>query len=483
MSDLRDRINRLRVGEARPAGETPNEPLRAAAVAPPAAAPAAPKQRPKEQAAYSVQKQKMSLGRDQYQELKRRIHRQLLDALDLTILSEMKEDEVKEQIRTVVMNLLEQAGVTFNKRERDQFVQEIVDEVLGFGPLEPLLHDVTISDILVNGAKQVYVEQFGKLVLTDVEFKDNKHLRHVIDRIVSKVGRHIDESSPMCDARLADGSRVNAIIPPLAVDYPVLSVRKFRTDALSMEELVKYGTLTPEIAEVCAACVNARLNILISGGTGSGKTTMLNIMSGFISHAERIVTIEDSAELQLQQPHVVRLETRPPNIEGKGEVTQYELLINSLRMRPDRIVLGEVRGREALDMLQAMNTGHDGSMCTVHANTPRDALGRLETMVAMGGHDLPQSAVRQQVSSALDIIVQSQRLSDGTRKMIYFTEVLGMEGEIITMQDIFRFERKGLGKDGRVLGEHVPTGVQPRFLDRLRAAGINLSPNLFMPAH
>ena len=476
MSGLRDRIQRLRVGEAHPPAQVieqkPKEPKpqapKAQAVQPP-------------EAQYTAQKQKVSLGREQYQELKRKIHRKLLDALDLSILSELKENEVKEQIRAVVGKLLEQAAVSFNKRERDQFIQEMVDEVMGFGPLEPLLNDPTISDILVNGSKQVYVEIAGKLKLTDVEFKDNVHLRHIIDRIVSTVGRHIDESSPMCDARLADGSRVNAIIPPLAVDYPVLSIRKFRTDALSTEDLLKYGTITEEIAEVCMACVRARLNILISGGTGAGKTTLLNILSAYIGHQERIVTIEDSAELQLQQPHVVRLETRPPNIEGRGQVTQYELLINSLRMRPDRIILGEVRGREALDMLQAMNTGHDGSMCTVHANSPRDALSRLETMVAMGGHDLPASAVRQQISSALDVIIQAARLPDGTRKVIYVTEVLGMEGEIITMQDIFMYERKGVASDGTALGEHRPTGVQPRFLERLRASGLKLNAELFMP--
>jgi pilus assembly protein CpaF len=468
MGTLRERIKKLRTGEREAADEVVTEkPRKAAAKAPSQEQP---------EAQYKVQRQKLSLGRDQYQELKRKIHRKLLDALDLTILNELKEDEVNAQIRSVVAKLLDQGAVSFNKRERDRFIQEIVDEVMGFGPLEPLLHDASISDILVNGAKQVYVEQDGQLFPTDVEFKDNKHLRHVMDRIVSTVGRHIDESSPMCDARLPDGSRVNAIIPPLAVDYPVLSIRKFRTDALSVDEMIGYGTITADIAEVCMACVSARLNVLISGGTGAGKTTMLNILSAYVSHRERIVTIEDSAELQLQQPHVVRLETRPPNIEGKGEVTQYELLINSLRMRPDRIILGEVRGREALDMLQAMNTGHDGSMCTIHANSPRDALS------PMGGHDLPQSAVRQQISSALDIVLQVQRLPDGSRKMIYLSEVLGMEGEIVTMQDIFRFERKGVSRDGTTLGQHVPTGVQPRFVDRLRASGINVSPNLFMPA-
>ncbi len=475
MSSLRDRIKRLR-------GDEPRQAAPAAKEAPKKKVPAKVKKVDQAEVTYSVQKPKRSLGSDNYQELKRKIHRRLLDALDLTILKELKEDEVKEQIRTVVGKLLEQSGVTFNRRERDHFIQEIVDEVLGFGPLEPLLQDPNISDILVNGAKQVYVEQDGKLFLTDVEFKDDTHLRHVMDRIVSTVGRHIDESSPMCDARLPDGSRVNAIIPPLAVDYPVLSIRKFRTDALSVADLVAYGTFTPEIAEVAQACVAARLNVLISGGTGAGKTTLLNIMSAYISHRERIVTIEDSAELQMQQPHVVRLETRPPNIEGKGEVTQYELLINSLRMRPDRIILGEVRGREALDMLQAMNTGHDGSMCTVHANSPRDALSRLETMVAMGGHGLPQSAVRSQISSALDVILQQQRLPDGTRKLTYFTEVLGMEGEVVTMQDIFRYERKGISKDGESLGRHTATGVQPRFLESLRASGFNLDSDLFLPA-
>lgn len=435
-----------------------------------------------QKAIYKGQRAKVSLGREQYQALKRKVHRELLDALDLSILSEMAEDEVKAQIRQVSGKLLEQTGVSFNLRERDQFIQDIIDEVVGFGPLEPLLKDSTISDILVNGAKQVYVEQYGKLVLTDTEFKDDAHLRHVLDRIVSTVGRHIDESSPMCDARLPDGSRVNAIIPPLAVDYPVVSIRKFRREAISMEQLCQYGTISEAIAEVCEACVEARLNILISGGTGSGKTTTLNIMSGYISGDHRIVTIEDSAELQLQQPHVVRLETRPPNIEGEGAVTQYELLINCLRMRPDRIILGEVRGREALDMLQAMNTGHDGSMSTVHANSPRDALTRLETMIAMGGYNLPQKAVRQQIASALDVVIQMQRLPDGSRKLVCLTEVTGMEGEIITMQDVFRFKRTGIAADGTCLGEHIATGVQPRFLERLRAGGITLSPDLFVPS-
>ncbi len=472
MGGIRDRIKRLRDREQQ--GTTATGTKR------PKTPPVAARKQEQAEPDYIVQKRRVSIGREQYQELKDRIRRKLLDALDLTILNELNEEEIRSQITTVGGKLLDQSGVTFNRSERVQFLQEIVDEVVGFGPLEPLLLDPTISDILVNGAKQVYVERFGKLQLTDVEFKDNAHLRHVIDRIVSKVGRHVDESSPMCDARLPDGSRVNAIIPPLAVDYPVLSIRKFRSDTLSMEDLIGGGTITEEVSEVCQACVRARLNILISGGTGSGKTTTLNILSAYISNRERIVTIEDSAELQLQQPHVVRLETRPPNIEGKGAVTQYELLINSLRMRPDRIILGEIRGREALDMLQAMNTGHDGSMSTVHANTPRDALTRLETMVAMGGTELPQTALRQQISSALDVIIQMQRLPDGTRKMIYFSEVIGMEGEMVTMQDIFRFERRGVSSEGTSLGQHVATGVQPRFIDRLRSAGFNLSPDLFL---
>jgi pilus assembly protein CpaF len=474
MSKLRDRIKKLRTGGGS-AGPS------AFATEKPAAIPATPRKNNKAELQFNAQKRRMSIGREEYQELKRGLHRKLLDALDLTILSAMDQDEVNNQIRTVVAGLLDQAGVSFNRREREQFIQEIVDEVLGFGPLEPLLQDATISDILVNGAKQVYVEQGGKLFLTDVEFKDDSHLRHVIDRIVSSVGRHIDESTPTVDARLPDGSRVNAIIPPLAVDYPALSIRKFKKDVLTIDSLMEFGSLDPAIAEVCAVCVKARMNLLVSGGTGSGKTTMLNIMSDNIGHGERIVTIEDSAELQLQQPHVVRLETRPPNIEGKGEVTQYDLLINSLRMRPDRIILGEIRGREALDMLQAMNTGHDGSMSTIHANTPRDAITRLETMVAMGGYDLPQSAVRRQISSALDVIVQCQRLSDGSRKIIFFTEILGMEGEIVTMQDVFRFKRRGIDAEGNVIGQFEATGVQPRFLDRLREAGINLNPEIFMP--
>ena len=474
MASIRDRIERLRgrasvdasVPKAKRAPAKPEKPLELPSGAP----------------TYTVHRQKTSLEQERYQKLTATIQSKLYDLIDPTMLSELKKHEVQAQIRTLAGQLLDQSGVNLNRQEREVFLQDIVNEITGFGPLEPLLHDPEVSDILVNGHEHTYVEVNGKLHRTDVQFRDNKHLLQVIDRIVTSVGRHIDEGSPMCDARMPDGSRVNAIIPPLAVDYPALSIRKFKQDVLSTEELVsKFGTITDDIALVLEACVKARLNILISGGTGSGKTTLLNIMSGFIPHDQRIVTIEDSAELQLQQPHVVRLETRPPNIEGKGEVNQYELLRNSLRMRPDRIILGEVRGKEALDMLQAMNTGHDGSMCTVHANTPRDATMRLETMIAVGGLDLPQRAMRQQISSAIDVVVQVARLSDGSRKMVTFTEVLGMEGEVITMQDIFTFERRGVAEDGTVMGEHAATGVQPRFLQRMKTGGVGLPPALFLP--
>ncbi len=478
MASLRDRIRRQR----------PKNPGRTqgVSVSQPAPAPAARKAQPAQalpkKVTYAVRRQKTSLHQERHETLKGTVLNKLYDMLDVSVLSELGKDELEAYIRQAAGQLLVETKVTLNRTERTQFIQEIVDEVTGYGPLEPLLEDQTISDILVNGAKQVYVERDGKIQLTDVQFRDDKHLLQVIDRIVRKVGRHIDEGSPMCDARLPDGSRVNAIIPPLAIDYPVLSIRKFKTDVLTVEELIQnFGTITEEIALVLEACVKARLNILISGGTGAGKTTLLNIMSGFIPAEQRIVTIEDSAELQLQQPHVVRLETRPPNIEGRGEVNQYDLLRNSLRMRPDRIILGEVRGKEALDMLQAMNTGHDGSMCTVHANTPRDALSRLETMIAMVGVDLPQQAMRQQISSALDVIIQCSRFSDGSRKVTHLSEVLGMEGEIITMQDIFIFERRGVSDEGDALGEHVPTGVQPRFVQRMRASGVQLQPALFLP--
>jgi pilus assembly protein CpaF len=407
------------------------------------------------------------------------MHKKLLDVLDLSIISSLDTAELANQTRSVVEQLLAAEAVTFNRREREQFIEEVLDEVLGFGPLEPLLKDRDVSDILVNGPKQVYVERRGKLFQTDVQFKDDGHLLQVIDKIVSSVGRHIDEGQPMCDARLPDGSRVNAVIPPCTIDWPSLSIRKFSKEALTVNALLEYGSLNEEMAQVLDVCVRCRLNVLISGGTGSGKTTLLNILSSCIPEDERIVTIEDSAELQLQQPHVVRLETRPPNVEGKGEINQFDLLRNSLRMRPDRIIVGEIRGKEALDMLQAMNTGHDGSMSTIHANTPRDALSRMETMIAMAGLELPQRAMRHQISSALDLIVQIARLNDGTRKIMTIAEVLDMEGDVITMQDIFYFDRRGVDENGKVLGNHIPSGIQPRFMERVRAYGHSLPQGTF----
>ena len=475
MSSLKDRIQRLRTTKGRVAQQEPQEHAPVEIRKPEMKAAA-------DQSVYKTERRPMSIDREKYVALQNDIRQKLLDLVDLSVLKDLNQKEVVNHIRKLTEQLLDKTSVVFNRREREQFLKEMVDDLVGFGPLEVLLSDPTVSDILVNGSKQVYVERSGKLQLSDVQFKSNKHLRQVIDRIVSLVGRHVDEAAPMCDARLPDGSRVNVIIPPLAVDYPSLSIRKFMADVLSVDDLVRYGAFSEEVAIVVEAAVRCRLNILISGGTGSGKTTLLNVLSGFIPANERIVTIEDSAELQLQQPHVVRLETRPPNIEGKGEVTQFDLLRNSLRMRPDRIILGEVRGREALDMLQAMNTGHDGSMSTVHANSPRDALSRLETMIAMCGIELPQRAMRQQIASAIDIIVQQQRLSDGSRKMVYLSEVLDMEGDMVTMQDIFVFDRKGIDREQNVVGGHVATGVQPRFVQRLRASGVSLPPQIFMPA-
>ncbi len=363
--------------------------------------------------------------------------------------------------------------------ERDAILGDVIDEVFGFGPLEPLLRDKTVSDILVNTHKQVFVERAGKLEQVPAAFQDDQHLLRVIDRIVSGVGRRIDDSSPMVDARLPDGSRVNAIIAPLAVDGPLLSIRRFPAERLQADDLVAFKALAPNMLEFLRHCVAAKLNILVSGGTGAGKTTLLNVLSSFISMRDRIVTIEDAAELQLRQEHVVRLETRPPNVEGKGAVRQRQLLVNSLRMRPDRIIVGEVRGEEALDMLQAMNTGHDGSLTTVHANTPRDALSRLETMVAMANVNLPDKAMRQQIASAIQIVVQQARMSDGTRKVTSVSEITGMEGDIITMQEIYRFEKLGLGPDGKVIGRFLATGVRPKVCERLKQSGIQLAPDMF----
>lgn len=412
-------------------------------------------------------------------EIKSRVHRRVLERLNLSNLEAIGREEAANAIRRVVQDLLVQEHAALNTDEREQVVQQILDEIFGLGPLEPLMKDDDISDILVNTAGQVFTERHGKLYETNVRFKDNRHLLQVIDRIVSAVGRRIDDSSPMVDARLADGSRVNAIIPPLAIDGPHLSIRKFRRDTLSGQDLLRYKTINEQMLKLLDGCVKARLNILISGGTGAGKTTLLNILSSFIPTTDRIVTIEDSAELQLRQPHVVRLETRPPNIEGEGEVTQRLLLINALRMRPDRIVVGEVRAGEAVDMLQAMNTGHDGSLTTLHANTPRDALSRLETMVSMANLNLPDKAVRQQIASAINVVVQIQRLPDGARKVINLSEIVGMEGDVITMQDIYTFDRTGVDAEGNVVGTFKPSGIRPRFMERLERYGINVGSLLF----
>ena len=404
-------------------------------------------------------------------DLKLRIHRELIDRLDLNALAKLDIDQANDEMRTIITQLIEEQPVPMTQRDRDVMGEEVLNEVYGLGPIEPLLRDHTISDILINGARQVYIERHGKLEPTPIVFRNDAHLLQIIDRIVSKVGRRVDESSPMVDARLPDGSRVNAIIPPLALDGPAVSIRRFGGKPLLVEDLIRVGAMTPPIAGVVKAMVRARLNMLISGGTGSGKTTMLNCLSSFIPETERIVTIEDSAELQLQQPHVVRLETRPPNVEGRGEITQRDLVRNSLRMRPDRVVIGEVRGAEALDMLQAMNTGHDGSISTIHSNSARDALSRLETMIQMAGLNLGTKAMRQQISSALNVIVQTSRLSDGTRKLIGLTEVTGMEGETITLQDLFVYERDGYDSEGKITGRFRWTGIPTRFAAQLNATG------------
>ena len=414
-----------------------------------------------------------------YQELKSSIHRKLIDRLDLSSVAEISPEQLSGIIKTVVEGLIAAEGIPLTRVERERLVVEIQHETLGLGPLEPLLQDPEISDIMVNGPGMVYIEKHGKLHRTEVTFKDDDHLMTIIERIVSKVGRRVDESTPLVDARLPDGSRVNVIIPPLALDGPALSIRRFGIDPLRMENLLVNRSLTEEMAKVFDAMVRARLNILVSGGTGAGKTTLLNILSASVPNDERIVTIEDSAELILQQEHVVRLETRPANIEGKGTVTQRDLVRNALRMRPDRIILGEVRGGEALDMLQAMNTGHDGSISTIHANSPRDALSRLETMVLMAGFELPSKAIREQVSAALNVVIQVARLSDGGRKIIKVAEVTGMEGEVVVMQDIFLFEKQGLDPEGKVLGQFRATGVRPKFLDTIHTAGIHLPPEIF----
>ena len=411
--------------------------------------------------------------------VKSNIHRQLLERLNLSNLDRLDRDDVMETIRTLVRDLLAEESIPLNLEERDELIRQVLDEIFGLGPLQPLMDDPGIADILVNTSQLVYVERNGRLERTNVRFHDDRHLLQVIDRIVSSVGRRIDDASPMVDARLPDGSRVNAIIPPLAIDGPHLSIRKFNDDALGADDLVRSGSLSESMMKLLEGVVGARLNVLISGGTGAGKTTLLNVLSAFIPETERIVTVEDSAELRLRQPHVVRLETRPANVEGTGAITQRQLVVNALRMRPDRIIVGEVRSSEAVDMLQSMNTGHDGSMTTLHANTPRDALSRLETMVAMADLNLPDRAVRSQIASAIDIVVQVSRLSDGSRRVKQIAEIVGMEGEVITMQDIFMFEQTGVDDDGRVLGRLRPTGIRPRCMERLQAHGFAMGADAF----
>ncbi len=413
------------------------------------------------------------------QELKSSVHRELLSRVDLERLMDLRDGRARAQIFAVIQDLVGGLDTPMSGLEREQLAREVLDEVFGLGPLEPLLQDPTINDILVNTHKMVYVERAGLLERTDVVFKDDAHLMHIIDKILSAVGRRVDESSPMVDARLKDGSRVNVIIPPLAIDGPTMSIRRFGVVPLEAEDLLTNHTLTPQMLELLKGAVKSRLNILISGGTGAGKTTLLNILSRYIGDKERIVTIEDSAELQLKQPHVCRLECRPPNVEGKGAVKQRQLVINSLRMRPDRIIVGEVRSEEALDMLQAMNTGHDGSLTTVHANSPRDAISRLETMALMANLNLPERAVRQQIASAIQIVIQIARLSDGTRRVTHLSEISGMDEEVVSMQDIFLYEKRGVGPGGRVLGRYAATGIRPKFAEKLEVSGIPVPASLF----
>src|SRR4051794_7287989 len=418
-------------------------------------------------------------GNKSFEDLKRHIHGKLVEKLDFTRVKDLQSDALRKDIRRVIEHLCDTENPLLNRMERERLIDEILDETLGFGPLEALLKDPTISDILINGPVNIFVERRGKIEKTDIKFRDNEHLMQIIDRIVSKVGRRVDETSPMVDARLPDGSRFNAIIPPLALDGPTVSIRRFGSNPLKLEDLLNYKAFTPEMAMLMEACIKARLNIVISGGTGCGKTTLLNTLSSFIPGEERVITIEDAAELQLQQDHIVRLETRPPNIEGKGAILCRDLVKNALRMRPERIIIGECRGSETLDMLQAMNTGHNGSMTTLHANTPRDAQARMETMIMMAGLELPIKAMRQQISSAVDLIIQANRLQGGPRKVTSIMEVMGMEQDMIIMQEIFRYRQLGIDQNGRTYGQFEATGVRPTFVNRLEAAGIKLPSNLF----
>ncbi|MDZ4847743.1 MAG: CpaF family protein [Pirellulaceae bacterium] len=416
---------------------------------------------------------------DEFEVIKRRIHSRLVDKLDLSRVGEMKGDALKREIRLVVEHLCDAENTLLNRSERDRIVDEVLDETFGLGPLEFLLKDPTISDILINGPKSIFVERSGRLEKTEVEFRDNAHLMQIIDRIVSRVGRRVDETSPMVDARLEDGSRVNAIIPPLALDGAAVSIRRFGSNPIKLEDLLNYKAFTPEMVMLLEGCIKARLNMIICGGTGSGKTTLLNTLSSFIQNDQRVVTIEDAAELRLQQEHVVRLETRPANIEGSGAITATDLVKNALRMRPERIIIGECRGGETLDMLQAMNTGHDGSLTTIHANTPRDGIARLETLVMMAGFDLPVKAIRQQIAGAVDVIVQASRLQGGPRRVTHITEIVGMEQDTVVMQDIYRFNQEGIDESGKAYGSFECTGVRPTFMSRLESAGIRLPASAF----
>src|SRR5437870_701150 len=430
-------------------------------------------------AAAGAEAKRTGLSFKEYQDLKSSVHRDLISRVDLERVANQRDEYTRGQVLSVIQDLVANLKTPLSGRERERLALEVLDEVFGLGPLEPLLQDPTVNDILVNGPKQVYVERAGILEESNIMFKDNSHLMNIIDKIVSGVGRRVDESSPMVDARLADGSRVNVIIPPLAIDGPHLSIRRFGHIPITEDDLIRNQTLTQPMLELLRGAVRSRLNIVISGGTGAGKTTLLNVLSGYISDKERIVTIEDSAELQMKQRHCVRLETRPPNIEGKGAVMQRQLVINSLRMRPDRIIVGEVRGEEALDMLQAMNTGHDGSLTTIHANSPRDALARMETMAVMANLNLPEKAVRKQMASAIAIVIQVSRFNDGSRRVTHISEITGMEEDVISMQDIFIFERQGVSADGRVLGRFVATGVRPKFAEKLKASGISVPASYF----
>jgi len=471
------RYKKADMGAAQPA---PAPKAHAAAAAPkplaPAPQPAAKTVPPAPAPSDKERKRKERLG-----ELKVELHKRILESLNLAALEHAEEKELRAEIQAITSEALEELSVVLNKDDRSQLNQELYDEVVGLGPLEPLLQDDTVNDILVNGPKQIFVERSGKLQLTDITFKDEKHLLRIIDKIVSAVGRRVDESNPYVDARLADGSRFNAMVPPIAVDGSLVSIRKFKKDKLGIDDLVRFGAFTEEMAAYLQAAVATRLNIIVSGGTGSGKTTTLNALSSFIDNAERILTIEDTAELQLQQTHVGRMESRPANVEGKGAVTQRDCLKNALRMRPDRIIVGETRGEEVIDMLQAMNTGHDGSMTTIHANNARDAVSRLENMVAMAGIEMPLKAVRSQIASAVNLIVQASRLQDGSRRMVSITEITGMEGEVISMQEVFRYERLGLDPDGKIIGRFTATGVRSHYSERFRQWGYDLPASIFEP--